>query len=120
MHFDPRQIPLAALVEIHLATHASTSDHALRPKYRSAIYAFDEAQRAACSAILDALGRESGLRFVTQVLPFVGFRMNKSEWLDYYRTRPDAPFCSTYIHPKLQTLRRRYAAFVRTDLPPLP
>ncbi len=38
--FDPAQISLADLIEIHLRTHASTSQHSMRQKYRSAIYAF--------------------------------------------------------------------------------
>lgn len=120
VHFDPEGISLDVLVEIHLATHASTSDHALRGRYRSAVYTDDAAQHARCEALLARAARETGARFVTRVLPFEGFRLNKSEWLDYYRTRPGAPFCTAYIDPKLALLRRRYAAFARPDFPSPP
>ena len=36
--FDPSMISLQTLIEIHLHTHASTSNHTMRQKYRSAIY----------------------------------------------------------------------------------
>ncbi|WP_317040044.1 peptide-methionine (S)-S-oxide reductase [Flavobacterium tructae] len=39
--FDSRIIPLEVLIEAHLITHSSTSNHSMREKYRSAIYFFD-------------------------------------------------------------------------------
>ena len=40
VHFNHKRISLQTLIEIHLLTHSSTSDHAMRKKYRSAIYTF--------------------------------------------------------------------------------
>jgi peptide-methionine (S)-S-oxide reductase len=38
IHYDRDKISLKSLIEIHLHTHQSTSNHSMRNKYRSAIY----------------------------------------------------------------------------------
>ena len=43
--FDERKIDLETLIEIHLITHKSTSNHSMRNKYRSAIYCFSNLQK---------------------------------------------------------------------------
>lgn len=110
VHFDPREIPLRVLVEAHLLTHASTSDHAMRGAYRSAVYALSDAQAAEATRILEEIRAETGEAYVTRVLPFAGYAPGYARFQDYYRTRPDAPFCQTYIAPKLARLRREFGA----------
>jgi peptide-methionine (S)-S-oxide reductase len=44
VEFDPDLISLGNLIEIHLYTHSCTSDHAMRSKYRSAVYTFNDDQ----------------------------------------------------------------------------
>ena len=109
VHFDPRQIPLAVLLEVHLRTHASTSAHALRGKYRSAVYWFDAAVLPEIDARLAAFAAERGRAVVTRALPFVAFRENEETYRAYYRKRPNAPFCRRYIDPKLDLLRREFS-----------
>lgn len=43
--YDETIITLKSLVEIHLHTHSSTSNHSFRKKYRSAVYYYSEEQR---------------------------------------------------------------------------
>ena len=110
VRFDPDVIPLEDLIAVHLRTHASGSDHVLRGKYRSAVYARGEpvlrAARAAVAAEALALGP-----LVTRVLPLIGFEASDARFARYYETRgPEAPFCRTYIEPKLARLRREYTA----------
>ena len=38
VHFNTERISLKTLIEIHLHTHKSTSNHSLRERYRSAVY----------------------------------------------------------------------------------
>jgi len=45
--FDSKILSLETLIEVHLRTHASTSSHKMRGKYRSAIYIFDNQQAPA-------------------------------------------------------------------------
>ena len=109
VQFDPAQVSFDSLIRVHLATHASTSAHSMRGKYRSAVYVFDDAARTAAQSILDGVSAESGVFFVTQVLAHRGFKASSEHWRDYYATDPSRPFCTTYIDPKLATLERDFA-----------
>ncbi|MEL7361300.1 MAG: peptide-methionine (S)-S-oxide reductase, partial [Bacteroidota bacterium] len=115
VHVRPEAIDLQTLIEVHLLTHASTAQHSMREKYRSAVYTFDDAQAAAGRAALEELGKKHDAQYVTQVLPFAGFRLNSEDYLDYFRTRPDAPFCATNIRPKLEALHRSHGALLKPD-----
>lgn len=44
VNYDTEQIELSELIEVHLGTHASSSQHRMRDQYRSAIYTFDDVQ----------------------------------------------------------------------------
>ncbi len=110
VHFDPGAISLDVLIEVHLRTHAATSDHAMRGKYRSAIYAFDDAQSLRACSFLDALQPAFDARLVTRALPFGTFRPSDKRFQNYQARMPDRPFCTTYIDPKLALLRREFAA----------
>lgn len=52
VHFTPNLISLSNLIEVHLHTHQCTTSHALRHKYRSAVYAFDEEQAREAERLL--------------------------------------------------------------------
>ena len=113
--FDPAIIELAALIEIHLRTHASTSHHKMRGKYRSAIYTFNDAQRRASQHELNRLQSDFEDELVTNVLPFAAFKESDEQFHNYYRSDPERPFCKTYIDPKLAKLRKLYADKVRVS-----
>ncbi|MFT6898520.1 MAG: peptide-methionine (S)-S-oxide reductase [Paraglaciecola sp.] len=110
--FDPAVISLSTLVEIHLHTHASTSNHSMRGKYRSAIYVYDKVQYNQTVNILDAHRADFDQPVITQVYRFKGFKANKAELIDYFYTAPDRPFCQRYIHPKLSVLLARFSHHV--------
>jgi peptide-methionine (S)-S-oxide reductase len=106
--FDTTIIDLAVLMDIHLRTHHSTSNHRMRKKYRSAIYAFSEDQFAKCTQILSALQTEFSKPLVTEVQHFDAFKLNSENYLDYYRSNPNKPFCKNVIDPKLNQLRQHF------------
>jgi peptide-methionine (S)-S-oxide reductase len=108
VYFDPSMITLQTLIEIHLHTHASTANHSMRQKYRSAIYTYNDAQNQEASKILEFLQRGFDKPIITQVLPFYSFRANKDELLNYLYRSPNKPFCKVYIHPKLRILVNRF------------
>ena len=101
--WDEGAVSLARLVAVHLDTHAAQADHAMRGKYRSAIYVTTDAQGKAARAALAAEASRRG-PLVTRVLPLARFERSAERYRDYYRRRPDAPFCRTYIAPKLDRL----------------
>jgi peptide-methionine (S)-S-oxide reductase len=78
VQFDPSVIGLADLIEIHLRTHASTSQHSMRVKYRSAVYSQSAQQAREAGAIIDKLQQAFSEPLVTRVLPFSGFQSSES------------------------------------------
>lgn len=112
VHFDPKIILLQDLIEIHLHTHKSTSDHSFREKYRSAIYYFEEDEKQYVTHILSILQKQFDDQIITQVLEFNVFKSSRTELLDYYLTNPEKPFCKKYIHPKLDILQKKYSKLI--------
>ena len=111
-HFDPGTIPLETLIEVHLRTHASTSDHKLRGKYRSAVYTFEKAQSRQVQAALSILQSGFEMPLVTRVLQFCAFRPSPERFQNYHEKNPRGPFCTRYIDPKLDLLRAEYAGLL--------
>lgn len=117
VHFDPEQINSGTLIEIHLLTHASTSNHSMRRKYRSAVYVFSERQAEHARSILQALTKRHGKPHITQVLRFTAFRSVSEAYKNYYYTAPDRPFCVNMIEPKLKKLVATHGEyFAKTHL----
>jgi len=109
--FDPELIDLRTLIEVHSRTHASTSHHKMRGKYRSAIYTFNAAQAGLAIAVLGDLQSEFAEPLVTLVLDHADFKPSDERFHNYYATDPERPFCRTYIDPKLQLIRQNYSEF---------
>ncbi len=108
VYFDPEIILLKDLIEIHLHTHKSTSNHSFREKYRSAVYYFEESDKQIIQIILNTLQKDFDNEVITQALAFRKFKSSRVELLDYYSRNPEKPFCRKYIHPKLEILRKKY------------
>ncbi len=113
VRYDETVMPLDVLVEIHLRTHKSTSSHAMRGKYRSAIYTFSQEQQQRVGKILHEKRTLFEKPIITQVYPFRRFKQNREEYTDYYRKNSERPFCKKYIDPKLQFLLESYGDFVQ-------
>jgi peptide-methionine (S)-S-oxide reductase len=115
VYFEPDVISLADLIEIHLHTHASTANHCMRGKYRSAIYSYDDSQFKQATKIVNWLKADFTAELITQVYPFKSFKENKTELQNYFYTNPDRPFCHTYIQPKIRLLLARFKANVNQN-----
>lgn len=112
--FHPDTIPLGSLIEIHLRTHASTSNHAMRSKYRSAVYVMDEFQAEAARRLLIELQPGFGAPLVTRILPFRTFKASEERFQRYSEKNAGGPFCTTYIDPKLALLRKQFSGLLRS------
>ena len=77
IYFDPTLISLSELIEIHLHTHASRSNHSMRHKYRSAIYVHDDSQFKQAADILNDLRAKFDEALITQIYPLKGFKKMK-------------------------------------------
>ncbi len=115
VNFDPKIISLETLIHIHLLTHAATSAHSMRGKYRSAVYVYSDSQSELARNILDTLQQNFDQPLVTEVYPFSKFKPNSEELKDYFYTEPNRPFCQTYIQPKLKRLMAEYSQHLNTE-----
>lgn len=113
--FRPGEIPLDILIEIHLRSHASTSDHKMRGKYRSAVYTLSQDQARDASGILADLAARAEQELATRVLPFAGFKPSDSRFHRYAETHAGNQFCIRYIDPKLARLRAEHAGFLNEE-----
>ncbi|EKO3632879.1 peptide-methionine (S)-S-oxide reductase [Vibrio parahaemolyticus] len=108
MRFDPQQITLCDLIDIHLHTHSSTADHSRRHKYRSAVYTYNDAQQAAAQACLVQLQSQFDKPLITRAYRLNTFERSAAHYQDYYYTDPQRPFCQNIITPKLRQLLALY------------
>jgi peptide-methionine (S)-S-oxide reductase len=114
VHFDPLLIPLKVLVEIHLNTHNSTSNHSMRTKYRSAIYVFDKNEINKLESILYSFRHSFKQKLITQILHFSEFKPSREAITDYFYKNPKKPFCKTFINPKLILLLNQFSVYTKT------
>jgi peptide-methionine (S)-S-oxide reductase len=112
VHFDPCVIGLPTLVEVHLRTHRATAPFVARSKYRSAIYVEDDDQRKRATDAMISLQHEFGHAIQTRVLALQAFRLSDKRVRNYYASDPGRPFCRRYIDPKLDMIRRDFAAII--------
>ena len=59
-------------------------------------------------AALEDLQTDFPEPIITEVLRFHQFKLNKEEYLDYYYSNPDKPFCQNIVKPKLLKLLNRF------------
>jgi len=112
VHFNPDEIALQIVIEIHLHTHKSTSNHSMREKYRSAIYTFSGKQEKIATQLLASFQSEFDHKLITKVLPFSVFKASRESIQNYYFKNPNKPFCETFINPKLRFLLSTYSNHV--------
>ncbi|MGA8852876.1 MAG: peptide-methionine (S)-S-oxide reductase [Christiangramia sp.] len=111
--FDPEFIDLEKLIDIHLQTHQSTSNHSMRAKYLSAVYSFTSEQHSRVEGILNKLQKNYAIEFVTKAYHFGDFKASRKEIWNYYKTDPERPFCKIYIEPKLNLVRQKFTEQVK-------
>ena len=112
--FDPEQLSLHDLFDIFFATHDPTQlnrqGNDVGTQYRSAIFpASDEQEREAQAAIARA-GEDYGA-IVTTIEPMTEWYSAEGYHQDYWDTAGRSnPYCMAVIPPKLQKLRKSFAA----------
>lgn len=113
--YDPDHLSLRDLLTVHLSTHASTTTHKMRGKYRSAVYVQNAEHRQECAALIAGLGAETDMPFVTRVLMHRSFKPSDERFHNYYKSQPERPFCQTYIEPKLAKLRAQHKQLLQSE-----
>ena len=111
VHFNAEVIDIKTLIEVHLLTHKSTSNHSMREKYRSAIYTFSDAQKKKVTQLLESFQEQFDNKIITQVIPFSAFKASADMFKNYYLKNPAKPFCKQYINPKLELIKREFSNY---------
>jgi peptide-methionine (S)-S-oxide reductase len=116
--FDPAVLAYGDLLDVFMATHDPTQlnrqGNDIGTQYRSAIFPLDEEQRAEAQAAIARANAEHGGRVVTTI-------EGPATWYpaeDYHQEYWDGegqrnPYCLAVIPPKLQKLRKSFAARVK-------
>jgi peptide-methionine (S)-S-oxide reductase len=115
VNFDETEINLQTLIAIHLHTHSCTTEHSMRGKYRSAVYAFNDEQAIGASGAINDLQADFERPIITQVLSFQVFRLNDESYLDYYYKDPSKPFCRNIVNPKLKELLAKFEKHIAPE-----
>ena len=111
VYYNEEKISLRVLIEIHLQTHKSNSEHSMRKKYRSAVYFFNEIQQQRVIKIIDDLREEFDEKIITKALEFKSFKPSEEQFLNYYYSSPEKPFCERFIYPKLELLGQHFSKY---------
>ena len=113
--YDPERVSLSDLLDIFFATHDPTQlnrqGNDVGTQYRSAIFpASPEQEREARAAIERAQG-EQARPIVTTIEPMSEWYPAEGYHQDYWETSGRSnPYCMAVIPPKLQKLRKSFAA----------
>jgi peptide-methionine (S)-S-oxide reductase len=118
--FDPEVISMEEILDVFMGTHDPTQlnrqGNDIGTQYRSAIFLSDDLDRAAAEAAIARWNAENGGGAVTTV-------EGPAEWYpaeDYHQEYWEGegqrnPYCLAVIPPKLQKLRKSFAAKVKAD-----
>ncbi|MDV5170025.1 peptide-methionine (S)-S-oxide reductase [Photobacterium rosenbergii] len=115
VEYDPLKITVDVLVAVHLHTHHCTSDHDLRSRYPSIIYAFSETQKARAAAAVEVYQDDFHDLLLTKIEDAGEFEPCDDEKQNYFFNHPNRPFCEGQIMPKLQILLTRFGEHISAD-----
>jgi peptide-methionine (S)-S-oxide reductase len=116
LYFDSNIVHVTTLSEIHLHTHSCTSTHVFREKYKSAVYVFSNRQAETVHQLIAQIQPSFRAPIITQVVDFHHFRLNKDDYLNYYKKNPVKPFCQNYIQPKLKFMLDKYGSHLKDNV----
>ena len=113
--FDPEQVTVDDLFDIFFATHDPTQlnrqGNDVGTQYRSAIFPDGPEQDAAARAAIARAGAGQSRPIVTTVEPMATWYPAEGYHQDYWETSGRSnPYCLAVIPPKLQKLRKSFAA----------
>lgn len=118
--FDPAAISLDEIYDVFMGTHDPTQlnrqGNDVGTQYRSAIFPLDEGQRAAAEAAIARWNAENGGGAVTTIEGPATFYPAEDYHQEYWEGEGQRnPYCLAVIPPKLQKLRKSFAAKVRAE-----
>ncbi|MBU6395472.1 MAG: peptide-methionine (S)-S-oxide reductase MsrA [Sphingomonadales bacterium] len=113
--YDPELLSLDDLLDIHFATHDPTTlnrqGNDVGTQYRSALFPVDDEQRAAMEAAIARAQESSAKPVVTTIEGPAQWYPAEDYHQEYWQGEGQRnPYCLAVIPPKLQKLRKSFAA----------
>lgn len=112
--YDPAIIAYLEILEIFFAMHDPTTlnrqGHDVGPQYRSIILYHNEGQQKLAAQAKAEAAQLWDDPIVTEVVPLTKFFSAEDYHQNFYRSRPEVPYCQVIINPKLQKFRQKFAA----------
>ncbi|MCK6471504.1 MAG: peptide-methionine (S)-S-oxide reductase MsrA [Planctomycetes bacterium] len=111
IEFDPAKASYEKLLDIFFATHDPTTLNRqgadAGTQYRSVVFYFNDAQKAAADKKIAELDKSGKFRnkIVTQVVPAATFYEAEEYHQNYYSRNPDVPYSTHVIKGKLDKFR---------------
>lgn len=113
--FDPNVISYREILEIFFSIHDPTAINRqgadVGTQYRSAIFYYDEGQKAVAEALIEELDESHvwDKPILTEVVLLGGFYPAEDYHRGYFSRNPEQAYCRAVISPKLVKLRERWA-----------
>jgi peptide-methionine (S)-S-oxide reductase len=116
--YDPELLSLDDLLDIHFATHDPTTlnrqGNDVGTQYRSALFPADDEQRAAMEAAIARAAAANPKPVVTAIEGPATWYPAEDYHQEYWQGEGQRnPYCLAVIPPKLQKLRKSFAAKVK-------
>jgi peptide-methionine (S)-S-oxide reductase len=121
IHFDPKVISYADLLQVLWHTHNPTTlnrqGNDVGTQYRSVIYYHNEEQKViaeASKAAVDATDLWED-PIVTTIEPLTNYYVAENYHQDYFENNPTAGYCSFVIAPKVQKFKKEFAHLLKEN-----
>ncbi len=120
IEFDAKIISFRQLLEVFFAVHDPTTlnkqGHDIGQQYQSAIFYASQEQQQTALEVIQEVEREKiyNSQIVTKVRPLEEFFVAENYHQNYYLNNPGNPYCSAVISPKVQKLRAKFAALLKS------
>jgi peptide-methionine (S)-S-oxide reductase len=114
--FDPANLSFHDLLEIFFTAHDPTTlnrqGNDVGEQYRSVIFYTSEQQKKTAEEVIAELAREKVLAdpIVTAIEPASAFYVAEDYHQNYLENNPMQPYCMFVVAPKVQKIRKKYAA----------
>ncbi|WP_277981042.1 peptide-methionine (S)-S-oxide reductase MsrA [Sphingomonas phyllosphaerae] len=120
--FDPAQVSYADLLDIFFATHDATQlnrqGNDVGTQYRSAIFPETVMQEEQANQAIARAQQDVSGKIVTTIEEFADWYPAEGYHQDYWETSGRSnPYCMAVIPPKLQKLRKSFAARSKASAP---
>jgi peptide-methionine (S)-S-oxide reductase len=117
--FDPNTISYKEILEIFFVMHDPTTlnrqGHDVGEEYRSVIFYHDGTQQKIAEDMKKNFAKNVwNDPVVTQIEPYDTFWPAEVYHQDFYSKNPQAGYCQVVINPKVQKLRQKFAAKLKT------